>query len=117
MRRIFLAVTLLAFTPACSEEEEEGSEHPDTEAVLALTGDADNGQSVYEAKCTSCHHADGTGDAALDYPSLVTEIPGEEEDEIVSLILSGLETMPSFRSQLSDQEVADVLAYVLREWG
>jgi len=112
MRRILIAAALLAFAPACSEEE-----NPDTATILALTGNADDGQSVYEAKCASCHKADGTGDASLNYPSLVEHVPHEEEAEMVTLILDGEEAMPAFRSQLSDQEVADVLAYILREWG
>ena len=116
MRRILIAATLLAFTSACSEKEE--GENPDTNAILALTGNADDGQAVYDAKCSSCHKADGTGDASLDYPSLVEELPGSdgEEPEFVSQILDGRGTMPAFRDQLSDQEVADVLAYILREW-
>ena len=112
MHRILIAATLLAFTPACSEEE-----NPDTETILTLTGNADDGQSIYDAKCASCHQADGTGNASLDYPSLVEHVPHEEQSEMVTLILDGEGNMPSFRSQLSDQEVADVLAYIVREWG
>jgi len=112
MRRILIAAAILTFAPACTEEA-----NPDTDAILALTGDAANGKLVYESKCASCHKADGSGDASLNYPNLAEHASHESDAEIVTVVLDGEEAMPAFRASLDDQEVADLLAYIRAEWG
>ena len=113
MRRILIAAALLAFAPGC----ESGSDNPDVATIVALSGDATSGESLYGTHCSSCHMADGTGNPGLNYPSLVEHAPHETDEEIVAIVLEGEEAMPAFRSQLSDQEVADVLAYIRATWG
>jgi len=114
MRRILLAAAILTFAPACTEAEEE---NPDTDAILALSGDTANGKVAYDKSCANCHKADGSGDASLNYPSLAEHAKHESDGEIVTVILDGEEAMPAFRASLSDQEVADILAYIRAEWG
>jgi cytochrome c553 len=66
-----------------------------TSSVTALTG--------------ACHGADGiSGSAHRAVPSFATTNP----DKTVSFILDGKEEMPAFSSTLTDQEIANVLAYV-----
>ncbi|MCA9658407.1 MAG: cytochrome c [Myxococcales bacterium] len=113
MRRILIAAALLAFAPGC----ESGSDNPDVATIVALSGDATSGESLYGTHCSSCHMADGTGNPGLNYPSLVEHASKETDEEIVAIVLEGEEAMPAFRSQLSDQEVADVLAYIRATWG
>ncbi|HRI08490.1 MAG TPA: cytochrome c [Nannocystaceae bacterium] len=112
MKNIVLALFTLASIalPACSG----GGGNADVDAILALDGVSADGSTVYTDKCAVCHMADGSGNAASGYPSLVAEVPGQSDEDIVTIILEGEEAMPAFRSQLSDQQVADVLAY-LRE--
>ncbi|MEZ4379926.1 MAG: cytochrome c [Nannocystaceae bacterium] len=112
MRRILIAAALLAFAPAC-----DGSDNPDVANIIALSGDSMSGESLYGTHCASCHMADGTGNDGLGYPSLVEHASHESDEEIVEIVLEGEDAMPAFRSQLSDQEVADVLAYIRATWG
>lgn len=84
----------------------------DVDAILALNGVVASGATVYDAQCKVCHGADGAGGGS--FPSLVAMVPGQGDEEIVSIVLEGEAAMPEFRSKLSDQEVADLLAY-LRE--
>ena len=76
--------------------------------ILALEGDATNGEAVFSANCASCHGADGTGGSG---PNLIGEA-GEDDAEWVEIILGGEDTMPAFVDVLTDQEIADVLAWL-----
>jgi mono/diheme cytochrome c family protein len=95
------SLILVAFLAACSG----GSRVDD---ILAITGDAANGATVYADNCAACHAADGTGGTG---PSLQGIVAEEGLDEITDVILSGEESMPSF-SDLADQDIADLLAYL-----
>jgi len=109
MRRTLIAAVLLAFAPACGTEE-----NPDSEGILDLSGDADNGATLYGANCAVCHAADGSGGSG---PSLKDNAAGESDSEIITIILDGEGSMPSFRAKFSDQEVADVLEFIRRDFG
>ena len=75
-------------------------------AALALEGDATNGAEVYAVNCAGCHGADGGGGSG-------PNIQGEDsEEEVASVILEGEDSMPSFDGDLTDQEIADVVAFV-----
>jgi len=72
----------------------------------SLTGDATAGATVYADNCASCHGADATGGSG---PNLVGEV---ETDEATDIIMNGKEAMPAFADILSEQDVADVIAYL-----
>lgn len=74
--------------------------------ILALEGDATAGETLFADNCASCHGADATGGTG---PDLVAE--GFDEDG-VNIILDGEEDMPSFSADLSDQDIADIIAWV-----
>lgn len=116
MRLSLLALLGLSLVlPACGGEGEEEDEFDTTgaDAVLALTGDATNGATVYGASCAACHAADGSGGSG---PSLIEEIPELTDEQIAGIILNGYEEMAA-QSSLDDQEVADVLAYCRETFG
>jgi mono/diheme cytochrome c family protein len=95
------ALALLAFLAGC----DSGSRVDD---ILTLTGDATNGAAVYEENCASCHAADGSGGIGPSMQGIVAE---EGPEEVVDVILEGEDSMPSF-SDLADQDIADVVAYL-----
>jgi mono/diheme cytochrome c family protein len=98
--RPLFAALLLAATTACGAS---------TSTLTALTGDATTGQSVYGAQCASCHGADGaSGSARRPTPSVARS----DAAAAASTIVSGEDEMPAFASTLSDQEIADVIAYL-----
>lgn len=96
MIRTALALVLLA---GCAEDR--------VKTITDLTGDATAGADVFAANCASCHAADGTGGTG---PDLTAE--AEDPAEIAEYVLYGEDEMPAFDGDLTDQEIADVVAYV-----
>ena len=107
MTRALCCLTLL--TLGCGGSDPE---HP----AYGLTGSASDGADVYADTCASCHGADGSGGTG----SALTETgPGMSRTEIIDILIDGIPgtSMVSYRSILTAQEIADVAAYVEREWG
>lgn len=83
------------------------------DAVLALTGDTAAGAEVYEDECLDCHEEDGEGMAGAPLPE---EVPELTDEELVEEILSGPWIMPNFVNILTEQQVADVHAWLRSKW-
>jgi len=76
------------------------------QTILALIGDASSGNATYDTNCSGCHSADGSGGVG-------TNIQGWTfGEESVNAILDGKGSMPGFGSFFTDQEIADLIAYV-----
>jgi cytochrome c2 len=85
---------------------------------------ADHGAKLYDDHCSACHQKTGEG-----IPGKVPPLAGNPTVEahdpynILSVVLGGvparhgLFAMPSFASQLSNQQVADIANYVRTSWG
>lgn len=101
----------LTLTIGCGDDT-GGDTTPTDEiaAIVALTGDAANGATVYGDNCAGCHGADGTGSAAG--PDLSGEIAEHSDEDIVTTIYNGDGSMPEYGTKLSEQEIADVLAHL-----
>ena len=81
--------------------------------ALSLTGDADSGAGVYDATCKACHPTDGSPGVG---PSMSAWMGANEDAATASIIRNGKGIgMPSFPN-LSDQDVADLLAWLNREF-
>jgi mono/diheme cytochrome c family protein len=87
------------------------------------------GQTVYQARCASCHGTDGRGMPA-DYPPLAGNPSIQMESAVnpVRMVLNGgfppgtagnpkPYGMPPFAQTLSDDEVAAVVTYIRAAWG
>jgi mono/diheme cytochrome c family protein len=85
-----------------------------------------NGQSVYISYCQSCHMEDGNGLPGV-FPSLVKTGNLNDPNRLVKVVLQGMrgpivvngekydgEMAPT---DLTDQEVADVINYIRNTWG
>ena len=112
VRCLSLAVVLCAGTLACDggDGDEGGGACDRSSTILGLGTDEANGATVFANTCGSsgCHGADGISGSA---PSLATEIPEHNSDELACILLAGEGSMPS-QAHLSDQDLADVIAYV-----
>ncbi len=93
--------------------------------ITKLTGNATAGKTVYETSsspsCASCHKSDGTGSGADGlFPELAEPSKNDPVDELAGYILNGVAgkkaQMPK-QSSLSDQQVADVVAYMKQAFG
>jgi mono/diheme cytochrome c family protein len=135
MRRIAVAVVALVFVlgvAACGGEEEASPEPEDTTGEVTTTdtettetdttetetdggatgGDAAAGKEVFlgSAGCGSCHTFADAGTTGTIGPNLDDSQPSFEL--AVDRVTNGAGAMPSFSSTLSEEEIANVSAYV-----
>ena len=131
MRRALLLVMLVVFAAGCSTSkpgEKSASPLPSTivgtvakAAVVTVpsqykNGDAGAGKSVFaSAGCVGCHtladaNAHGTVGPNLDQAKPPLSLA-------VARVTKGAGAMPSFEGQLSDKQIADVTAYVVKATG
>jgi mono/diheme cytochrome c family protein len=98
--------------------------------AVAATGKRSiaDGQDVYESYCASCHKTDGTGVEGTFPPLKGSSRVSANKTELIGVVLGGLRgpvtvngvvydiEMPAF-DFLSDEQIADVVAYVRRTFG
>ena len=90
----------------------------DDTASGLLEGDPKRGESVFQSTCaqSNCHGPDGSGsDPSSDAADLAKVVPGLSDSEIESRIENGFGLMAPV--DISEQETADVIAYVRQEFG
>jgi mono/diheme cytochrome c family protein len=135
MRRIALAFVAVVFVfgiAACGGEEEASPEPEDTTGEITTTdtetetdgeetttdeepageGDAAAGKEVFlgAAGCGSCHTLADAGTSGTIGPNLDDSQPSF--DLTVDRVTNGQGAMPAFSDQLSEQDIANVAAYV-----
>ncbi len=77
----------------------------------AAQGDPAAGEEVYaSAGCGGCHVLEAAGSSGTVGPSLDETKPSMER--IVEQVTNGSGAMPSFKDQLSEQQIQDVAAFV-----
>ena len=79
------------------------------------------GQEVYRNVCQACHQPDGRGQEKLAAPLVNSTLALARPDIPIRILLHGKEgaigLMPPVGQVFSDEQIADVLTYVRREWG
>jgi len=81
----------------------------------------DAGQTIYQSICQPCHQDDGRGKEAV-APALVGSAFATAAPSIpVRILINGKEgttgLMPPLGQTFTDEQIADVLTYVRRQWG
>lgn len=87
-----------------------GEEMTRAETILSLTGDATAGESLFGSNCVACHEADGSGNASANNVDIRTST---EQVIVDSIVTAPVDVMVGFQSVLTDQNVADITAYVI----
>ena len=82
--------------------------------VLSLDGDVATGSEIYEMRCSGCHGDDGEGGFG---PALAETAPNTSDEALLEVIVYGDTGMPAYDGILSDQEQADILAYLRDTFG
>lgn len=86
--------------------------------AFKLKGDPTAGAKIFSsAGCTGCHtlaaaHATGTVG-----PNLDTVSPKPDYRLVTARVTNGKGVMPGFKGQLTDQQIADVAAFVVKATG
>jgi cytochrome c553 len=118
-----LAVLTLVVAAGCGGEETTSPEPEDVEGTVPAEtgggdtgggggeGDAAAGKDVYaSAGCGSCHTFADAGSTGTIGPNL--DDSSADFEAAAEQIRTGGGGMPAFEGQLSEQEIADVAAYV-----
>jgi mono/diheme cytochrome c family protein len=115
---LLAAFVLVVAIPACGGEENEDALPETVEGTLptdtggaASEGDPANGKTLYaSAGCGGCHTFSAAGSTGTVGPSL--DDSDMDFDAAFQQIKNGGGGMPAFGDRLSDQEIADVAAFV-----
>ncbi|HEX4732425.1 MAG TPA: PQQ-binding-like beta-propeller repeat protein [Solirubrobacterales bacterium] len=92
------------------EEAPEGKEEASTEGGGGATADAAAGGEVFAENCSTCHGA--TGHGGNGGPDLRTMPLAKTQAGAEKQVTNGGGGMPPFKGQLSEEEIANVAAYV-----
>ena len=85
---------------------------------LTASADAQNaGETVYKAKCASCHGADGKGATPAGKATKARnfcsdDVKKKTDEEWTGIIVKGKNKMPAYDKRLSESEVKEVVAYI-----
>jgi mono/diheme cytochrome c family protein len=108
--------TLPAATTETEETETETETGETTETEPAAEGDAAAGEAVFaSAGCGGCHTLEAAGSSGNVGPNLDDAEPDAELT--ADRVRNGRGAMPAFEDQLSEQQIADVVAYVVESTG
>ena len=102
---IVLVLSLTAVAPLLSAQGVHGAKH--------VSGDATAGQTLFQHYCVMCHAV--TPDTKIVGPSLYSEMRGAHAKPAAAVrevIVHGKGQMPALGPQLSDKDIADLLAYI-----
>jgi quinohemoprotein ethanol dehydrogenase len=103
--------------PAPAPGVGEGIQHAGaagpTKSTAHLAGNVSNGATVFGANCSVCHGAEGKGGNGG--PNLTTIPAAKQYGAVFHQVRRGGGGMPPFQGTLTDQEIADVVSYVLKD--
>lgn len=116
-----LAAVALAAVPLAGcggDDDENGGGGGETQATeqspqqVVDSGDPAKGKDLFAQNCATCHGTDGSGGSG---PKLAGEQAYTNPDVVVEQVRNGGGGMPAFGDQLSEQELADVTSYVVKD--
>jgi len=117
VRRAFLLAVLAAALAIAAAGCGGGGDGDTTEASTATsttggtTGDAAKGKEVFaSAGCGGCHTFSAAGSSGSVGPNLDDASPSY--DQVVTQVTNGGGAMPSFKDELTEQQIQDVAAFV-----
>ena len=141
---VISALSLMLFSCGSSEQKvekaeetaleiEEVEEEISDDAIEVQEGETpleallSKGKFVYQAQCQVCHRVDGKGIEGKIPPLAESEFLNNHIEKGIDIVLNGLEGEIEVNGQkydsrmpkldLSEEEVASVLSYVLNKWG
>ena len=123
--KIAVVASLLASASAFSvspQQVAKGAVAGAAAAVVAVApafaGDVAAGETIFNANCAACH-AGGQNvimpEKTLEKEALESYLAGGfNEKAVVTQVTNGKNAMPAFGGRLSDEDIADVAAYVIK---
>jgi mono/diheme cytochrome c family protein len=85
--------------------------------LLSGTVFASDGAALYKAKCATCHGPDGSGGTPMGKSLKVRDLRSDAvqkqtDIELTKVISGGKGKMPPYGKQLSDPDIAAIIAYI-----
>jgi cytochrome c6 len=111
VRRVGLAALLLAAAAACRQ--------PPLPEGTRAERDLAAGRRIYERKCASCHNSNGDGRTIVaghfPHANLLDGVWRSDGSAaaIEAQIRNGRDPMPKFQGKLTDEEIRQIVAYVV----
>jgi mono/diheme cytochrome c family protein len=96
-----------------AEAEEPAEEEGEETAEAGGAPNAEAGKEVFAEQCSVCHGADGLGGNGG--PDLTTMPKAKEQAGAEEQVTNGGGGMPAFKGTLSEEEIANVAAYVVED--
>ncbi|REJ78410.1 MAG: cytochrome c [Acidobacteria bacterium] len=132
--KFFVVFAFAAFLAvACNTQQTGGPASPETPAtpeapsspeVQEPPSELEIGKAKYTEYCVKCHKEDGTGGETeiegrtINADDLTSDkMKAEPDEEYIEYMVKGIpdEGMPSFRDELSDEEMKAVVRYIREE--
>lgn len=99
-----------------TKKKEMAAKADDPNKIWTVDELKQRGEKVYAANCVACHQATGKGVPGA-FPALEGSliVNGAKAGQ-VGILLNGKNAMPSWKSTLSDTEIAAVITYTRNSW-
>ena len=86
-------------------------------AVFSCLGWAEDGATLYKAKCAACHGDDGlanspVGKALGAKPYNAPDVLKLSNTDLTAIIKNGKNKMPAFDGKLTDPQIKDIVAHI-----
>ncbi|HEV3091917.1 MAG TPA: cytochrome c [Candidatus Cybelea sp.] len=127
MKRLLCAFCIAALA-ACAKGG-SSSASATAAAVAKNPASASDGATVYVANCSSCHQPNGRGVAGAFPPLAGNPTVNGNPIAVIAIVKNGLEgrlvvdgnaysgIMPSWKHEISDEQIAAVISYIRSSWG
>lgn len=112
----FLKLTIVVVFASCAFFACSGGQSPRREFVIADSKSYE--ASLFRQNCAICHGIEGNGKQLADrlVPSLrYGDAATKTEQEIYDQIANGKLPMPSFKNQLTDEEIKKMVKFIRRD--
>ena len=127
MKTIY-SISILLLTVFSAKSFGQTTKPAAKKTVATLSSQVAAGKKVYLARCLACHQVDGLGVQNMNPPLVGTTYVLGDKSRLIKIVLNGFNErveiegdiynnpMPG-QSNLTDQEIADVLTYVRNSFG
>lgn len=96
----------------------QAPEPPAAPPAPAATPEAQaHGETLFNDNCAACHQRTGVGVKGAFPPLAGSPFVAGPSDELAATVLVGRGGMPAYASELTDDQLAQVLTYLRAAWG
>lgn len=107
----------------------DGRDRAELTGARKVAGAAIDGGAVFTSRCAACHQATGLGLPGVFPPLAGSEWAQGRDSTVAAIVLYGIDgeikvkgadfkgSMPPFKDQLDDAQIAAVLTHIRSQWG